>query len=460
MQNTIASSKTRAALLHRVFWRLHFWAGLLTAPIILFAALTGTLYLFTPQIEAWKYATLDHVASPAAANPVSLDAQLAAAQAAFPNKSPRMVVPAYQAAETTQVYLEDTEAVPDAHLHHDHMQHAGAAKPEHAGHAQAKAITVAYINPATGAVQGALPEADRFRNWSRKLHSSMLQGEGWRWIIELGASWMLLMLMTGIYLWWPRGGAGWRQALRWQRSANARVNWRYLHSMLAIAVSLLSITILLTGLTWSRYAGDNFRAAQNALSQNAPRSPRPLQSAHPAENLPLLSAQAIYNRVRAIAPDVQMQITLPRGEHGVWRIENYDRSQPQKRFQAVLDAYTGTTLFQSDWQQLPLLAKATAVGIPFHRGEFGWWNQALLLLVAGTAVFSVISGYVMWLKRRRAASVSAPEIGAAHLRAVPWYVAIAMLGLCFALPMLGISLLLLLAMEAVAGFGFGRYRAV
>ncbi|HTD04762.1 PepSY domain-containing protein [Undibacterium sp.] len=448
MQNIPASSGTRDALLHRVFWRLHFWGGLLTAPLILFAALTGSLYVFTPQIEAWKYAGLDQIASPAADAPVSLDAQLAAVRAAFPDKSARMIVPAYTPAETTQVYLEDT--TPENHRHEAHMQHAAAANDGHAGHAKAGQVTIAYVNPANGAVQGSLLEADRFRNWSRKLHSSMLQVDGWRWLIELGASWMLMMLMSGVYLWWPRGSAGWRSALRWRRPTNARANWRYLHSIVAIAMSLLTATILLTGLTWSRYAGDNFRIAQSALSQNTPRASQALQSTQPTHGTGTLPAQAIYAKVRAIAPDVQMQITLPRDEHGVWRIENYDRSQPQKRFQVVMDAYTGTTLFQSGWQQLPLLAKATAVGIPFHRGEFGWWNQVLLLLVAGTAVFSVVSGYVMWLKRRRSATVSAPKVGSTHLRAIPWWLAFAMLALCCALPMLGISLLVLLALEGMA----------
>ena len=38
--------------LHRLFWRIHFWAGLISAPIVIFAALTGLLYALSPQIEA------------------------------------------------------------------------------------------------------------------------------------------------------------------------------------------------------------------------------------------------------------------------------------------------------------------------------------------------------------------------------------------------------------------------
>jgi hypothetical protein len=33
---------------------------------------------------------------------------------------------------------------------------------------------------------------DRFSLWARRLHS-LLQGKTWRWMIELGASWMMVM---------------------------------------------------------------------------------------------------------------------------------------------------------------------------------------------------------------------------------------------------------------------------
>ena len=42
-------------------WRIHFWAALLASPFALAAALTGLLYVFTPQIEHRLYAHLDQV---------------------------------------------------------------------------------------------------------------------------------------------------------------------------------------------------------------------------------------------------------------------------------------------------------------------------------------------------------------------------------------------------------------
>ncbi|MBC7699552.1 MAG: PepSY domain-containing protein [Massilia sp.] len=187
--------------LHRLFWRIHFWAGLISAPIVVFAALTGLFYALSPQIEARLYADLDHVNVPA--NPAmkaSLDLQVAAVLASHPHEALRHVVPAQGHTDSTQVYLQA------AHAHHT------ASQGEHDHGLPTGSIV--YINPYTAQVLGQLPELQRFKTWSKKLHSSALQGDGWRWLIELGASWMLVLFATGLVLWWPKpqsqGGPGWR----------------------------------------------------------------------------------------------------------------------------------------------------------------------------------------------------------------------------------------------------------
>jgi uncharacterized iron-regulated membrane protein len=444
-------TQTNNSILQRVFWRLHFWAGLLTAPIIIFAALTGLLYVFTPQIEAWRHAELDTVNTVAPHQ--NLDAQIAAVRMQFPNDALRTIIPAVSNTQTAQFVFGDkkkratnksieTEKVIEIH-NTEHQHHTQAARSDRP--------FIAYINPGTLALQGTIAEDGRFKEWASKLHSSVLQGDGWRWLIELGASWMIMMLLTGIYLWWPRGKANWYSVLRWNRSQNQRANWRYFHSISSIVFSVLTLTILLTGITWSKYAGENFRAMQAALKQSSPKVPKELQSAF-TPGVQALSAETIYRKALQLAPEIQMQLTPPRSERGAWRIESFDRTQPQKRFQLVLDAYTGAVLYQSGWDNLPLLAQATAIGIPFHRGEFGWWNQALLILVALSTIFSVVSGYVMWLQRRKAGSLSAPAIDRRHALAIPWWMYFILIMLGYALPVFGISLVLLLIFEVVTMF--------
>jgi len=425
--------------LNRLFWRVHFWAGLVTAPIVLFAALTGLLYVFTPQIEASRHAALDHV--PVGVRLQSLDAQVAAVEAAFPDQAVRCVVPAHAAGETTQVFLRAA--------HEGHAHGNAAAKGADHDHGLPRG-SIAYVDPYTASVVGQLPEMQRWKTWARKLHSSMLQGDGWRWPVELAASWMLVIFATGLTMWWPRsrgnGGPGWRALL--PRLGRGRQTWRDLHAVLALALGAVLAVVLVTGLTWSRYAGDNFRWAQEASGQGAVKSASGLKSAV-VEGAQPITWQTAWERARITAQDIALQMTPPRGADGVWRIENFDRAQPRRRFTLVLDGYSGAALFASGWTQMPVLAQATALGIPFHRGEFGAWNQVLLALAALAAIFSVVSGIVMWWQRRPRGRLAAPSLERAHVRRVPVWIWALAAGLSLALPVFGCSLLLFASLEAV-----------
>jgi uncharacterized iron-regulated membrane protein len=445
--DTASVPTRRGAGLHRLFWRVHFWAGLITAPIVLFAAFTGLLYVFTPQIEASVHAGVDRVQVGAAR--VSLDRQIAAAQAAMDGARPRAVVPAFEAAETTQVYFA---APPSPHAGHVMAGEKAGGKAGRADHDHGLPQgRIAYVDPYTARVVGQLAEMDRFKTWARKLHSSALQGNGWRWLIELAASWMLVMFATGLYMWWPRsqaaGGPGWRALLpRWGRG---RITWRDFHASLGLAMSAVLMVVLVTGLTWSRHTGENFRAAQEALGQASPKAPKHLRSM-PLEGRAPLSAQTVLETALANAPEVQMQLTPPKGEGGVWRVENFDRGQPQKRFALILDAGSGAVLFRSGWQDFPIVPKATAIGIPFHRGEFGVWNQALLAVAALIAIFSVVSGVVMWWRRRPARRVGVPAVSLQQVRAVPVYLWLLCAAMAWSMPVFGISLAVLTGAELSA----------
>lgn len=42
-----------SAVTYRTIWRWHFYAGLFSIPFILWLSVTGSIYLFRPQIERW-----------------------------------------------------------------------------------------------------------------------------------------------------------------------------------------------------------------------------------------------------------------------------------------------------------------------------------------------------------------------------------------------------------------------
>jgi len=65
--------------LYRTLWRWHFYAGLICIPFVIWLAVTGSVYLFRPQIEAWfdrDVAVLERTGQPATQQAV-VDAALA-----------------------------------------------------------------------------------------------------------------------------------------------------------------------------------------------------------------------------------------------------------------------------------------------------------------------------------------------------------------------------------------------
>ncbi len=441
--NKHESDSAQSSLLERrksLFWRIHFWAALIASPFALIAALTGILYIFTPQIEAALYDQLDHVVPIGTMRP--LDDAVAAAKAAAPaGWILHSVIPAYSAGDTIKANFAPAVAKPSKHDEHNHgpAKPASAARPSFGLPAQA---IVVYVNPYMADVVGSLANQERFNNWAKKLHSRLLQNDNWRWMIELAASWLMVMLLTGIDLWWPRGS---QKALP-QMGAKGRLAWKQWHSFIGVAFAGMSLVILTTGLTWSKYAGDQIRSLRDVMGQAPPQIPQNLKSIA-QEGLAPLTWQAAWDVARHQAPDVAMQLTPPRGQQGTWRVGAANRGQPEKRFDLVFDAYSGQQLYYAGWDKQTAFAKATAIGIPFHRGEFGWWNQVLLLIFGVGVLFSLASGWVMFFKRRQAGSFGLPRLlpGAWKSASIGAWITAAIL--CIAMPLLALSAALVVMLE-------------
>jgi uncharacterized iron-regulated membrane protein len=156
---------------------------------------------------------------------------------------------------------------------------------------------------------------------------------------------------------------------------------------------------------------------------------------------------------------VAIQMLPPHGPQGVWRLSNQDRGQATGRFSLVLDAYSGRTLFLAGWDRQTVFSKATAIGIPFHRGEFGWWNQALLFLFGAGVLFSMLSGWVMFFKRRQGAAMLPRLLPGAWTSLPPagWVVAALLL---VAMPLLAASAPVVALLEVLLRQRSGRFATI
>ncbi|MDO9278608.1 MAG: PepSY-associated TM helix domain-containing protein [Polaromonas sp.] len=441
---TSASFAPIQARRRSLLWRLHFWSALIASPFAVMAAATGLLYVFTPQIESALYAHLDTVTPQSQAKPLD-DAVASAKQAVPAGWTLHSVMPAQDANDSVKLaFMPPPAKAASMGTHGGHAGHGIAGAASQASKSAPAFLrtnfgfpsrsTVVYVNPYSADVLGQLPQADRFNVWARKLHSSLMQSDSWRWMIELAASWLMVMLVTGIFLWWPSTG----QAALPQAGAKGRVAWLQWHSFIGVTLGLMSAVILTTGLTWSQYAGSQVKWARDASGQTPPRIPAKFKSSISPEGRALNWQQAVQ-AIRQYAPEVSMQVMAPTGPEGVWRANQMDRGDPTKRFDLLIDAYSGERLYDSGWSEQTAFGKATAIGIPFHRGEFGWWNQALLFIFGAGVVFSIISGWVMYFQRRARGVVGLPRLLPGAWRSVSPWAGLGGLVMLVALPLLAAS---------------------
>jgi uncharacterized iron-regulated membrane protein len=177
---------------------------------------------------------------------------------------------------------------------------------------------------------------------------------------------------------------------------------------------------LITGLTWSQNAGSQIKWVRDATGQTPPRIPAQFKSTVDEGAKPLSWEQALQ-AIRREAPSISLMVMAPKGPEGVWRANQMDKGDPTKRFDLLLDAYSGQKLYYSGWADQTAFGKATAIGIPFHRGEFGVWNQVLLFVFGAGILFSLLSGWVMFFKRRAVGSSIWPMVLPGAWRSVsPW----------------------------------------
>jgi uncharacterized iron-regulated membrane protein len=121
---------------------------------------------------------------------------------------------------------------------------------------------------------------------------------------------------------------------------------------------------------------------------------------------------------------------------------------PQQRW-VQLDSRSGAVLTKVAWQDLPTIARLVSLGIDLHEGHFfGRANQIFNTLMASALIWLSVTGFIGWYKRRPQGGLAAPP--KRELR-YPTAIMATGLVLCVALPLLGLSVLAISALDRVAG---------
>jgi uncharacterized iron-regulated membrane protein len=394
-----------AASRYLAVWRWHFYAGLLIAPVLVTLATTGALYLFDREIDRWW--NRDIAVVPVGASAASLARQEATVLRTEPSATIARVVLPFVPGDTSK-WLVATRTGAEVEVHVD-----------------------PYRNRVTGTVDPAMQPAAI----ARTLHGTLFAGEAGSYLVELAACWTLVMLATGLMLWWPKA---WRMCgtILPRIGGRDRLRWRDLHAIPGTLNLIFIALLILTGLPWSAFWGVQFAKIGSAVPFVAPtpnfasHAPTPLADMAPAHDhgqhgvsepgskVPWViqhstRPQAYGGQSRGIAavePHLAMldtatfgggvRIFYPDSQRAPFMI-NYvpDRAQGQRTLH--VDPANGRVLDDIGWEDYSPGGKAVEWGVMLHTGrQYGLANQLANLLVCLTLIGSIAAGLTLWLKKR------------------------------------------------------------
>lgn len=436
-----ASAEQPAGRLYARLWRWHLLAALLVIPFVLWQSSTGTIYLWA---EWW----MDQ------AHP----------ELRFVEPGPTPLPPSVQLAAALDAAPKDfTPRISGGHAHgggavHDHATMADRAGPpvqeivlsdDPRRSTQVMMLNESglpypiFVDPYTGRVLGSLTGSQWLPGLTKALHGGWPLGKPGSWLLELADGWAIFMILSGLYLWWPRQ-RGFLAALRPRFDRGARMAVRDLHAIVAVLFSAVFLFFLISALPWTAFwGGEVLSRVQTALNQKGTAgfspggaSARQMEAAQkPIDDL---VAEA---RARGITQALSVRLAPWPGAP----LYVSNRNGPPSADRVILgNPKTGEVTRDALRADQPLIPRMVAFGIHVHQGDFGLWNLWMNTAFALSLVWLTVTGVASWWMRRPRGGLGIPRKMALRW---PQAMTVTATVMCLLLPIFGASVLLLLGLE-------------
>lgn len=377
-------------------WRWHFFAGLYAVPFLIMLATTGLIMLYAPILERLQNSDLFQVEQ-VNEQAISYEAQYELVMTEYPNDNiSRFYLPAApEEATRFQVQVgDDTRSV--------------------------------FVDPYKGEILGDLSISESWLVWAEGVHGTFFMGLTGDRLIEIAASLTVLLILTGVFLWWPAKGQSKLAAATRISKKNGRVFWRDLHSVIGVWAAIILLFFCLSGLAWASIWGGQFTQAWSTFPIEKSTSSVSSTLTHEDLNIEGLK-QIPWGLEQAPLPEstnngpvsitldrvvtdakamgfTQFQVYFPRNETGVYTASattmSADIENAWDDRTVHFDRYSGSVLADVGFMDYNWFAKSMAAGIALHMGQFGILNLIASTLFCIAVISLCVSGVIMWWQRR------------------------------------------------------------
>jgi uncharacterized iron-regulated membrane protein len=371
-------NQPRRTWLRRALFQVHLWSGISVGLIATVVGLTGSAIVYKDALD--RIITPDRFRTSSGPR-LSIDALLLRAARVHPGW-PMSYVAVGQGPRGTSnpwiFYLAD----PD--------------RP-------AADLRLLYIDPADGRLLGETGESSGFMNWLAALHFRLLGGTTGTFVNGIGAWLLLLLCVSGLFIWWPgkgrvRGALTIHPRARW-----LRLNWD-VHSVFGFwSVIPLGIEAF-TGAYYCFFL-PMAAALVLLLGGSAHRwqemSVPPRSTPLPGIALPALEP-LIEESLRRHPDCVVRGLALPVAINDPFTVQ-LDPPHAEDRgdyAQVAFDRYSGHVLSDMDSRNESFAIRAVNFIRPLHFGTFaGHWSRVAWIAVGFVPGILFFTGFVMWWRR-------------------------------------------------------------
>jgi uncharacterized iron-regulated membrane protein len=373
--------------------RLHLWLGLASGLIVSFLGVTGCMLAFQREIEntfqSYRYVTDQHQSFLPPSQLKSI------AEKKLPGKQVHAVM--YNGRERAAEVIFYKYDPPHSYYH------------------------IAYVNPYTGKVQ-------RLKDMNRDFFRIIVDGHFYLWLppeigqpIAASATLIFLILMiTGIILWWPKNRQVRKQRFKIKFSARwRRVNYD-LHNVLGFYMTWVGMFLAVTGLVWGFQWFANglytVTGGKKSLVYVEPSS----DTLTPMHNRSQAAIDVVWERMQAMYPTAEaIEVHPPEtASSPIAANANPDRDTYWQLDYRYFDQYTLNELnvdhVYGRFSEASAPDKIMRMNYDVHTGAILGIAGKVMMFFGSLIVASLpVTGVLVWLgrrKKKRAQAVPAVRI--------------------------------------------------
>lgn len=361
--------------------RAHLWLGLSLGALFVVLGLTGSLLVFYQEIDAAIHPEIQ-VTGPAQApgwhSPV-WDKALATVRRQWP--------------ERTGAWRFEASGKPGPVAARYVMPRTGS----HAAHSGG--FMMVWLAPDGSRVLREAAWGSYAMTWIYDLHMQLAAGPAWRSFVGWAGLGILVLLLTGLWAWWPKGS--WRKALRYKTGASTVRTLRDVHKLTGLASLPLLVMLVATGVMLALPGPSNAFLAR--VTGPVDEAPSPNSVAVRGQPLSIAQALAIAHRAMPLARLAWVE--APGQPTAAFMVRVQQPGDPSFRFphsSVYIDQFSGAVVGLQDSRRASPSTTVNNWLHPLHDASAGGLSLRILAALVGLSPAALFAtGLLRWRRRRR-----------------------------------------------------------